>query len=75
VNEHVKITDAAIWAMIVNYCGYEAGVRNLKKCLDRVFWKIVAKLEEKHNIEIEKAWKEAIIKILEAWDIKDVTAD
>jgi ATP-dependent Lon protease len=31
---------------IINlYCGHEAGVRNLRKCLDRVFRKIVAKLE------------------------------
>mgnify|MGYP000559949749 FL=1 len=28
-----------------HYCGYEAGVRNLRKCIDRVFRKIVAKLE------------------------------
>jgi ATP-dependent Lon protease len=31
--------------IITNYCGYEAGVRNLKKAMDRVFRKIVAKLE------------------------------
>jgi len=31
--------------IINKYCGHEAGVRNLKKCLDRVFRKIVAKLE------------------------------
>jgi Lon-like ATP-dependent protease len=47
VNENVRITDAAIRSMIINYCGHEAGVRNLKKCLDRIFRKIVAKLEEK----------------------------
>ena len=31
--------------MINNYCGHEAGVRNLKKALDRVFRKIVARIE------------------------------
>jgi ATP-dependent Lon protease len=34
-------------SIINNYCGHEAGVRNLRKCLDRVFRKIVAKLENK----------------------------
>lgn len=47
-NERVKITDAAIRNMIINYCGHEAGVRNLRKCLDWVFRKIVAKLEERN---------------------------
>ena len=32
-NEQVKVTDAAINHMIFHYCGYEAGVRNLRKCL------------------------------------------
>lgn len=45
INESVVITDAAISQMIKSYCGYEAGVRNLRKCIDRVFRKIVAKLE------------------------------
>ena len=31
--------------IINHYCAHEAGVRNLKKALDRVFRKIVAKLE------------------------------
>lgn len=31
--------------IINKYCGHEAGVRNLRKALDRVFRKIVAKLE------------------------------
>ena len=31
--------------MINHYCGHEAGVRNLKKALDRVYRKIVSKLE------------------------------
>lgn len=44
----IKITDAAVWTMIINYCGHEAGVWNLWKCLDWVFRKIVAKLEERN---------------------------
>jgi len=32
-------------SIVNHYCGYEAGVRNLRKCIDRVFRKIVAKLE------------------------------
>ena len=43
--ETVVLTDAAIMEVIHHYCGHEAGVRNLKKCLDRIFRKIVAKLE------------------------------
>lgn len=43
--EEVQLTDAAIMQIINKYCGHEAGVRNLKKCLDRVFRKITAKLE------------------------------
>lgn len=31
--------------MINHYCGHEAGVRNLRKAIDRVFRKIVTKLE------------------------------
>jgi len=45
-SEKVSITDASLIQIINNYCGYEAGVRNLRKCLDRVFRKIVAKLEQ-----------------------------
>jgi Lon-like ATP-dependent protease len=60
VNEDVLITDAAVRTMIINYCGHEAGVRNLKKCLDRVFRKIVAKLEDKIQKESESARKDAI---------------
>lgn len=43
--ETVQITDAALIDMINHYCGFEAGVRNLRKCIDRVFRKVVAKLE------------------------------
>lgn len=44
-HEKVSITDAAVMEVINHYCGHEAGVRNLRKALDRVFRKIVAKLE------------------------------
>ena len=71
----VKITDAAIWTMIIHYCGHEAGVRNLKKCIDRVFRKVVAKLEEKSQEEQERTRKAALEQILEARDIKDVTGE
>jgi len=52
-NEKVSLTDASIMDMINHYCHHEAGVRNLKKALDRVFRKIVAKLE--NQPETEKA--------------------
>jgi endopeptidase La len=45
--EEVVITDAALIEVINSYCGFEAGVRNLRKCIDRVFRKIVSKLELK----------------------------
>jgi len=44
--EKISLTDAAIMDIITHYCGHEAGVRNLKKALDRVFRKIVAKLAD-----------------------------
>lgn len=44
-NEKIHITDASIMEIVNNYCGYEAGVRNLRKCIDRIFRKITAKLE------------------------------
>ena len=43
--EQIKVTRKAIFNMINHYCAHEAGVRNLRKCLDRVFRKIVSKLE------------------------------
>ena len=43
----VTITDAVLIDVINNYWGFEAGVRNLRKCIDRIFRKIVAKLEQK----------------------------
>ena len=45
--------------IINNYCGYEAGVRNLAKCLDRIFRKIVAKMEFKKMKEIETQLEES----------------
>jgi ATP-dependent Lon protease len=47
------VTKQAIEYIINHYCGYEAGVRNLRKCLDRIFRKIVAKMEDKKLEEIE----------------------
>ena len=45
--EKIQVTDAALIKIINHYCGHEAGVRNLRKCLDRIFRKIVAKMEDK----------------------------
>ena len=45
--ELVEITDAALHKIINNYCSHEAGVRNLRKSIDRIFRKIVAKMETK----------------------------
>lgn len=50
LQEKIELTDASIMQIVNHYCGYEAGVRNLRKCIDRVFRKIVAKLEMQ-NIE------------------------
>jgi ATP-dependent Lon protease len=49
--ELIKITEAALVRIINQYCGYEAGVRNLRKCLDRIFRKIVAKMEDKKLLD------------------------
>ena len=54
-DEQIKITDAALVKVINQYCHHEAGVRNLRKCLDRIFRKIVAKMEDKKMIEAPKA--------------------
>lgn len=45
IKENVTLTDAAVMEIINHYCGHEAGVRNLRKALDRVFRKITAKIE------------------------------
>lgn len=52
--EKVDITDASLVKIINNYCGHEAGVRNLRKCIDRIFRKIVAKLEDKKITDNEQ---------------------
>lgn len=55
-HEHITLTDASIMEIVQHYCGHEAGVRNLKKALDRVFRKIVAKLEsQSKDDEVEEA--------------------
>ena len=59
-NEKVELTDAAIMEIITHYCGHEAGVRNLKKAIDRVFRKIVAKIENQpavanNTIDVESS--------------------
>lgn len=45
--------------IITHYCGHEAGVRNLKKAIDRVFRKIVAKIENQpavaQSVDVESA--------------------
>lgn len=49
--EDINITKAALVKIINNYCAHEAGVRNLRKCLDRIFRKVVAKIEDKKIAE------------------------
>ena len=46
-DERIQMTEAALMKIITQYCGHEAGVRNLRKCIDRIFRKIVAKMEDK----------------------------
>ena len=46
--------------IINHYCYHEAGVRNLKKALDRVFRKIVAKLENQSSAEVNEASNELV---------------
>jgi len=43
--ERVTFTDAAVMEIINHYCHHESGVRNLRKAIDRVFRKIVTKLD------------------------------
>ena len=45
-SEKVIFTDEAVLKMLTNYCNYEAGVRNLRKCIERIFRKVVFKLDE-----------------------------
>jgi ATP-dependent Lon protease len=49
--EKIILTKAALVQIINSYCGHEAGVRNLRKCLDRIFRKLVAKIEGKKMID------------------------
>lgn len=58
-HEKVDITDASLIEVINSYCGHEAGVRNLRKCIDRIFRKIVAKLELKRIDDLEKLGPDA----------------
>lgn len=51
--EEIEITDAALAKVIQNYCNYEAGVRNLRKNIDRVFRKIAWKIENKKALEVQ----------------------
>lgn len=44
-HERVSFTDASVMDIINHYCHHEAGVRNLRKALDRVFRKIVTRLD------------------------------
>ena len=55
--EKIQITDASVMDVISHYCGHEAGVRNLKKALDRIFRKVVAKLEDHQPQEVKKGKK------------------
>jgi ATP-dependent Lon protease len=50
--DKVTVTDAALMEIISHYCGHEAGVRNLKKAIDRVFRKIVAKIENQAVVSV-----------------------
>ena len=49
--EEIKITKAALVSIINHYCSHEAGVRNLRKCIDRIFRKVVKKIEDKKLLE------------------------
>ena len=49
--DDINITRAALVKVVNNYCAHEAGVRNLRKCIDRIFRKVVAKIEDKRIAE------------------------
>lgn len=51
VFEEIKVTEAALVNIINHYCAHEAGVRNLRKCLDKIFRKVVKLIEDKKLIE------------------------
>lgn len=47
--------------MITHYCNYEAGVRNLRKCIDRIFRKTVSEIETT-KVREEAEAKEAALR-------------
>lgn len=51
--DDIIVTPAALIKIVNDYCGHEAGVRNLRKCIDRIFRKVVAKIEGKKIAESE----------------------
>lgn len=55
------MTDASVMEIVQHYCGHEAGVRNLKKALDRIFRKVVAKLETKPSQKTDDAEEAEIL--------------
>ena len=64
-NEKIILTNASIMDIINHYCAHEAGVRNLKKALDRIFRKIVAKLENLPDKEGNNALLETPEELIE----------
>lgn len=67
-HERITLTDAAIMEIVQHYCHHEAGVRNLKKALDRIFRKVVAKLET----QIAKTDTSQEEKVGETTEVEDV---
>mmetsp|Transcript_34162 Transcript_34162/g.25231 ORF Transcript_34162/g.25231 Transcript_34162/m.25231 type:complete len:251 (+) Transcript_34162:229-981(+) len=53
--ELIEITKASLIKIINNYCSHEAGVRNLRKSLDRIFRKVTARIEDRKLSEQESA--------------------
>jgi ATP-dependent Lon protease len=49
----LSVTRASLVKIINDYCAHEAGVRNLRKCLDRIFRKVTAKIEDKRIEAVE----------------------
>lgn len=50
-HDDIMITKAALVKIINEYCGHEAGVRKLRKCIDRIYRKVVALIEAKKTEE------------------------
>jgi len=64
--------------IINNYCSHEAGVRNLRKCIDRIFRKVVAKIEDKKIAEsaVQHALDQKSEETLETQDsLKEASAE